>query len=159
MRRHTAGYTLIELVIAVSIAAILAKIGFDNYRNYIVRSNRAVARVVLTGLTAKQETYNQQNQAYATTFTPLNGYSGSPTTSFYINRDGAVQTASDGNTIYQISLTTSATTPYTLQAVAQGSQANWDASCQTLAINSTGLKTATTAAGTNVTDPTQCWEK
>jgi type IV pilus assembly protein PilE len=163
MHKRPAGYSLIELVIAMGIMAILAKIGFDNYRNYVVRSNRAVARATLSQLAAKQETYNLQNagSGYASTFAPLNGQSG---TSFYINRDAAAQAASDNNTIYQVSLTTSgsgATMTYAVQASAQGSQANWDSGCYQLTLNSSGLKQAASGNSGSTTllaDPTQCWE-
>lgn len=163
-RENAAGFTLLELVIAVSIAAIMVRIGFDVYSGYIMRSNRAVARSTLVNLASKQELQILQNSAYATSFTSLNGYSGTPATSFYINQEGQVQSASDGSTIYQISFTSTlpsacGTTGYAFQAVAQGTQAARDTSCKTLTLCSVGIKQAQDSSGTIATDPTTCWDK
>ena len=43
MLNRTRGFTFIELIIAVTILAILAAIAVPSYRNYILRSNRSEA--------------------------------------------------------------------------------------------------------------------
>jgi type IV pilus assembly protein PilE len=174
MNNKARGYTLIELVIAVSIMAILTRIGFVSYQGYIARSNRTLARGMLVKLAAKQEQLFLQTGAYAyNDFTSLTGASGSSAyTTFYINQDGAIQTsgstiqsASDSNTIYAVSFANADNTgalsaaSYAIKASAQGLQAKRDTGCQTLILNYTGLKQAQTGSGTAVSDPTSCWDK
>ena len=165
MKIKSAGFTLIELVVAVLIAAILGRIGFDMFKRYIVRANRSVAKTTLMSLAAKQETQALQNptSAYATNFFALNslGSTSNVITTFYIDQSGAASTTSSGSSIYQISFAASPTpsaTAYAFQAVAQGVQATRDAACKTLILNSTGLKQAQNSSGTAV-DVSSCWDK
>ena len=163
MKKRSAGFTLIELVVAVGIASILARLSFGYYGQYIMRANRSAARSALVSLAAKQEVLNLQNGGYATDFSSLNGLP-SPTCTFYIDQNGAPSTAASGSSIYQISIssttcTTGTSTSFTLEAVAQGVQAKRDTACTTLILTSTGLKQAQTSSGTSV--PTSgianCW--
>jgi len=87
MKSSSKGFTLVELIVAVVIASILARIGFVTYTSYILRANRAVARATLVNLAAKQEVQLMQNGSYAATFQNLNGISG---TSFSINQNGHI---------------------------------------------------------------------
>jgi type IV pilus assembly protein PilE len=165
MRRFNAGFTLIELMVAVSIAAILARISFDVYSSYITRANRAVARAALLNLTQKEEQQLNLTGAYVSSsvgFTPLNGLP-SVTTSYFIDQNGAPSTSLTGNSIYQIQFTstTASTTTYSFKATAQGVQLKRDASCASLIIDNTGLKQAITSGGAALSGSalTTCWEK
>jgi type IV pilus assembly protein PilE len=151
MKSSGAGFTLIELIITISIIAILAAIAFPNYTSYVIRSNRSVARGVLVDLAAKQEVLKLQNTVYSTDFTYLAGVSG---TSYYINRSSLVEATQMPDSIYQISLNPATSTAFTLTATpVTGSPQAKDTQCTSLILASTGLRTATGSS------PTLCWSK
>ena len=52
--KHT-GFTLIEVMIAMAIIAILTAIAFPSYQNYITRSSRSAAQTELLELANLQE--------------------------------------------------------------------------------------------------------
>lgn len=60
------GFTLIELIIAVSIILILAAIAIPNYRGHVMRSNRSDAMAALLQVAAAQEKFYMQNNTYTT---------------------------------------------------------------------------------------------
>lgn len=62
-----AGFTLIELMIAVAIIGILAAIALPSYSRYVVRSKLAEATSTLSDLRIKMEQYYQDNRNYGAT--------------------------------------------------------------------------------------------
>jgi type IV pilus assembly protein PilE len=68
------GFTLIELMVAVVIISILARIALPIYRNYVVSGEITEATTALAGLRAKMEQYYQDNRTYSnagSTSTPI----------------------------------------------------------------------------------------
>lgn len=61
------GFTLIELMIVVVIAGILAAIGIPSYRSYVVKSNRAAAESFMLSIANKQEQYMLDARSYSQT--------------------------------------------------------------------------------------------
>jgi type IV pilus assembly protein PilE len=59
------GFTLIELMIAVVIAATLLAIAVPGYRSYVLRAQRTEAKQLLMQVQAAQEKFYIQNNRYA----------------------------------------------------------------------------------------------
>jgi type IV pilus assembly protein PilE len=62
--RRAAGFTLIELMIAVAIVAIVSAIAYPSYRNYVVRGQVINATNGLSAVSANMERYFQDYRQY-----------------------------------------------------------------------------------------------
>src|SRR4051812_30912402 len=65
MRRDN-GFTLIELMVALAVVAILTVIAFPSYQRYIQRGFRSQGQVFLMDLAQRQEQFFLDQRAYAT---------------------------------------------------------------------------------------------
>jgi type IV pilus assembly protein PilE len=63
-QRNARGFTLIELMIVVAIVAILARIAFPAYTDYITRGRVPDATSNLAAMQVKMEQYFQDNRTY-----------------------------------------------------------------------------------------------
>jgi len=63
--RHSKGYSLIELLVVVTIVAILAAIALPAYKNYMIRGRIPDATSNLTSKRVQMEQYYQDNRTYA----------------------------------------------------------------------------------------------
>lgn len=59
------GFSLIELLVVVTIIGVLIAIAIPSYRAYRVSANRAAAKSVLLEVVSRQEQYAASNRAYA----------------------------------------------------------------------------------------------
>jgi type IV pilus assembly protein PilE len=140
-RRHRTGlgFTLIELMIAVVIFALLAAIAYPNYINHIRKSRRAEAKTLLLEAQSKQERFLTENNVYATSMTTL-GYAANPTPT--------------ENAWYTVAVTNVVGPPdpsFRLDAIPQNDQTN-DTACGTLQIDSFGRQFITGSSTVN-----RCW--
>ena len=147
--RRARGFTLLELMITVSIAAILTIMAVSSYQTSIVTSRRTDAKTALNDIAGREQRYFSVTNSY-TNNPELLGYSNTAT-SFGAN-------FTIGNGYYTLSVPTlsaaAAGTPayFLATATATGSQLK-DAACATLSIDATGNYTST---GTGTANP-PCW--
>lgn len=112
-----AGFTLMELLIAVAIIGIIGAIAFPSYQQYVQRSSRADAFSALLREADFQERMYLQNNTYS----------------------GTVNSASTEKGLYTISVTPASATTFTVTATALGNQLN-DTGCTALTMNQAGQK-------------------
>lgn len=64
MKAHR-GFTLIELMVALVIVAILASIAIPSYREYVLRGNRRAAQAAMMELATRQHQFFAANREFA----------------------------------------------------------------------------------------------
>ena len=154
MRTHK-GFTLIELVVTMLIAAILAAIAIPAYSNYVRKAHRTDAKNALLDLASLEERFFSTNYTYSATWSDL-GYSGASTalpvgSGYYTVATPSITPASPPTT-------TSPGSPaaYTLTATAAtGTDQMKDTTCRTFTVNSAGVRTAADASSNDTTST--CW--
>jgi type IV pilus assembly protein PilE len=73
--RRAGGFTLIELMVVVTIIAILAAIALPNYRQYVIRGHRSAAQSQMMDIANREQQFLLMNRAYADKATlEANGY-------------------------------------------------------------------------------------
>lgn len=70
-RRRQRGFTLIELVIVIGVAGVLASLALQGTGMYVQRARRTEARMGLAAIYDAQHIYFQRNTRYAATFDDL----------------------------------------------------------------------------------------
>ena len=73
--RSIAGFTLIELMVTIVVASILAAIAIPAYTSQIRKSRRTEAKTALLDLASREERFNSTNSAYTSSLASL-GYAG-----------------------------------------------------------------------------------
>lgn len=140
------GFTLIELMVAVAIVAIIAAIAYPTYQEQIRKTRRADCSGALVSLGNAMERFYTVNSTY------LGAAAGGANT-------GApavfspVCPVDGGDTTYDLSIQAASATTYTLQAVPAGPQVG--DKCGTFTLTNRGLK-GVTGAATGVTWQ-DCW--
>lgn len=122
--RNVSGFTLIELMIAVAIVAILSAVAFPSYKTYLVKTRRSAAQGHLLDIAQRQQQYLLDARGYAPDSNTLK-----------------LSTPNDVAPYYTIGIASSSGPPPTFTATATpigGSSQDGDV---TLSIDNTGAKT------------------
>jgi type IV pilus assembly protein PilE len=145
--RRAAGFTLIELMIALAVAAILAAIAGPAFFDQMRKSRRAEAITALAQLQQAQERWRSTNAEYAPAAQLSTGL-------------GVPATTTPGG-YYTIAITAADATSYvaTATAVSGKSQAS-DSGCTVMAVRMQGGNVGYgSGSGPDWTDPKKCWAR
>lgn len=138
------GVTLLELLIALVIVAVLATIAVPGYRSYVLRARRTDATAALLRIQGAQEKFFVQNARYAAELTaPLPAGLGLAAVSDHGSYDLHIELGGD-----ELSFVASAE-PH------PGRGQTGDAHCREFSIDHNGLRLAHDAGGNERTE--ECW--
>ena len=128
---RSAGFTLLELMIALVIAGIIAAVGYPSYVNYVRKGQRADAQQYMMAVAQANQQYFTDNRAFTDTLASL------------------VPTPANVSSRYTVTVTIDAGPPatFTVTAAPKGSQTA--DSCGTLTLTSAGVRGS--SSGSN------CW--
>jgi type IV pilus assembly protein PilE len=138
VRRRAPGFTLIEVMIAVLVIALLSAVAFPAYHDQVRKSKRAEGKAALLKAAQLQERFYTANGTYTTDLATLFGTTGTvrsgedPTRGNY---DLTVAAAATGGLQQGYILTA---TPNTDRATGGGFD---DLDCNVLTLSSTGVRT------------------
>jgi type IV pilus assembly protein PilE len=142
-RLKAIGFTVVELCVAIAIVALLAKIAYPSFMQYIINGRRADATTALLDLANRMEQYYAANNTFATA-TIAAGVTATDVLTSNASQQG----------YYTLSIVSSGTTTntYTIKASRAGAQAS-DALCGDYQLTSAGVKTNPSAS----LPSSRCW--
>lgn len=136
------GFTLIELMVAVAILAIIVAVALPNYRDSVSRSRRAEVRTLLLENVHFMERVFTENNRYN-----LNGGVATVLPILTSPRQGTVQ--------YDISIQAMTATSYTLRAIPRTGGGMVSDGCGTYIINNLNQQ----SNSSNSTPTAECWSR
>ena len=153
--RRPRGFTLIELMVAVAVTAIIATVAVTSYSSFVLKAHRTEAKSALLGLASLEERYLSTNTVYTSSSTAL-GYSGSwpilVGSGYY-----QVQQPVLALPVLAVAGTPAIPAGFTITAIPKpGGQQAGDTACASFTVTSTGARTALNASG--VDNSATCWQ-
>jgi type IV pilus assembly protein PilE len=145
------GFTLIELMVVVTIIGILTAIALPAYTQYVVRANRSAAQSFMFSVANKQEQYMLDARTYAggtTALTDLSLTVPAEVSGKYTITVTCTMPTATGNCTGVAGMPA-----YVIKAEPSGIQATRDVKCATLTLNQQAVKTESGTASA-VSD---CW--
>ena len=143
---QTSGFTLMELMIAVVVVAVLSAIVVPAYTSQIRKSRRTEAKSAILDLAGREERL----------FSTTNTYGNAPANLGYA---GAAFPLTIGSGYYSVRVLVTAAAPpnpatFSIVATAIGSQSK-DSQCATFSVDQAGRQNATDASGSDTSSV--CW--
>jgi Tfp pilus assembly protein PilE len=164
LRRKVAGEsTAVNLLLLFVLAGLGTALLLPQYRNYTLQGHARLAAEALRDLQARQQTWQQRNPGQRLRSFEALGYAGP---AVYVSSDGTSSSSANVNSIYRISLSTSAAgtpeacglavdNPNGFVLVAEPVQTQRiDTRCRRMCLSSSGEMGTTGDAGTDA-----CWER
>lgn len=141
MKRTAQGFSLIELLIVVTVIGILSAIAYPSYTNYVKKGKRAEGRGALLAAAQRQERYMTNNNTYTTDLAAagIPAYSGQ---------------SAGSSSAYTITVVAGAAGIAT-SFIAKATPSFDDPDCGTLTYTQTGAKGMESATETDVS---KCWQ-
>lgn len=130
MRKKLTGFSLLEIVAALVLVAILVAIAVPSYNSYQQKSRRSDAIQTLLSIQLAEEQYRLKNNSYGTLADVWNN-----------------ETDTEGG-FYTLAITNATATSYTITATATGRQAD-DTTCANIIL--------TYSSGNTTKTPSECW--
>ena len=143
---NSRGFTIIELLIAVLVVAVLAALAYPSFLDSIKKGRRADAFSAIAAVQQAQERFRSNNPAFSSTLSAL----------------GLTATSPAGR--YDMALSATSATGYEVTATGKSgtSQAS-DGSCVRLRVTVTGGNVANSSAGASGSfdpnDGARCWAR
>ncbi len=138
--RSIRGFSLIELMVALVIAAIIMGVALPAYTGYMQKTRRTDAKVTLTSMASQQERYYLKNNGYTTNIAAIGAA---------VSQEG----------YYDITVTNAPcgnSGCYTLTATPRSGEAQaGDTDCATFTLRDTGQKVALAEGGAD--NSAECW--
>ena len=141
--RPAAGFTLIELVVALAVVAITTLLAASSYRSYLRRGHRIDAVHALLAAAVEQEKFHLANGRYGERLDAAPGD----------DPPGLAVSSRTPGGHYVLAVTTASAVQF--RVVATATDAGGDPGCQSLSIDETGRRAATDALGGDAT--AKCW--
>ena len=140
--RAAGGFTLIELMIVVTVMSIIAAVAIPSFRNYNMKANRSAAAQVMLTISNREEQYVLDARAYTDVLGPAG---------LNITQDGwtCSNTPATGcvNNFYTVTVAVTAGTPPTYTVTAVPIAGKYQTADGTLTLTSAGAKTRSAGDG------------
>lgn len=149
-RHRQAGFTLVELLIAVVVVGILAAVALPSFVDSVRKSRRTDAFAALSAVQQAQERWRSSRPSYTDNLTAA------PTAS----QPGLGLPATTANGHYTLALSDVSATGYVVTATASGTQAS-DTRCARMAarVQAGNLSYGSGTSTIDWTDPGRCWAR